>query len=91
MKEVYNVNQRGGATHVPRPTRPTISNKKETIIISAKEFQKLQEQLNTAKKHVEHVIGTIKHDGHSGTIQTDWILPDLEKVLEEIGGGEDGK
>ncbi|TRW70904.1 hypothetical protein [Lactococcus lactis] len=39
--------------------------------------EKLQEQLNTAKKHIEHVIGTIKHDGHLGTIQTDWILPDL--------------
>lgn len=55
MKEVYNVNQRGGATHVPRPTRPTISNKKETIIISAKEFQKLQEQLNTAKKALTEI------------------------------------
>ncbi|MCT0478575.1 hypothetical protein EFL16_13590, partial [Lactococcus cremoris] len=40
--------------------------------------EKLQEQLNTAKKYIEHVIGTIKHDGHLGTIQTDWILPDLE-------------
>ena len=46
----------------------------------------LQEQLNTAKKYIEHVIGTIKHDGHLGTIQTDWILPDLEKALAEIGG-----
>ncbi|MCT1172598.1 hypothetical protein EFM01_13335, partial [Lactococcus lactis] len=35
--------------------------------------EKLQEQLNTAKKYIEHVIGTIKHDGHLGTIQTDWI------------------
>ncbi|MDT2857926.1 hypothetical protein [Lactococcus lactis] len=48
--------------------------------------EKLQEQLNTAKKHIEHVIGTIKHDGHLGTIQTDWILPDLEKALAAIGG-----
>lgn len=48
-----------------------------------------QEQLNTAKKYIEHVIGTIKHDGHLGTIQTDWILAYLEKVLEEIGGDDD--
>lgn len=48
--------------------------------------EKLQEQVNTAKKYIEHVIGTIKHDGHLGTIQTDWILPDLEKALSEIGG-----
>ncbi|WP_270219348.1 hypothetical protein [Lactococcus garvieae] len=47
--------------------------------------EKLQEQLNTAKKYIEHVIGTIKHDGHLGTIQTDWILPDLEKALSAIG------
>ena len=47
--------------------------------------EKLQEQLNTAKKYIEHVIGTIKHDGHLGTIQTDWILPDLEKALATIG------
>lgn len=51
--------------------------------------QKLQEQLNTAKKYIEHVIGTIKHDGHLGTIQTDWILPDLEKALADIGGDDD--
>ncbi|MFM2785166.1 hypothetical protein NGL45_11120 [Lactococcus lactis] len=51
--------------------------------------EKLQEQLNTAKKYIEHVIGTIKHDGHLGTIQTDWILPNLEKVLAEIGGDDD--
>ena len=51
--------------------------------------EKLQEQLNTAKKYIEHVIGTIKHDGHLGTIQTDWILPDLEKALAEIGGDDD--
>ncbi|MDV2618043.1 hypothetical protein RZO27_02725, partial [Lactococcus lactis] len=50
--------------------------------------EKLQEQLNTAKKYIEHVIGTIKHDGHLGTIQTDWILPDLEKALEVIGGNK---
>ncbi|MCT0452331.1 hypothetical protein EFL15_12960 [Lactococcus cremoris] len=48
-----------------------------------------QEQLNTAKKYIEHVIGTIKHDGHLGTIQTDWILPDLEKALAAIGGDDD--
>ena len=50
------------------------------------ERDELQEQLNTAKKYIEHVIGTIKHDGHLGTIQTDWILPDLEKALAAIGG-----
>src|SRR5574337_1200625 len=50
------------------------------------DIEKLQEQLNTAKKYIEHVIGTIKHDGHLGTIQTDWVLPDLEKALEDIGG-----
>lgn len=50
------------------------------------ERDELKEQLNTAKKYIEHVIGTIKHDGHLGTIQTDWILPDLEKALEAIGG-----
>lgn len=48
--------------------------------------EKLQENLKTSKKNIEHVIGTIKHDGHSGNIQTDWILPYLEKVLEAIGG-----
>ena len=48
----------------------------------------LQEQLNTAEKNIEHIIGTIKHDGHSGTIQTDWILSDLEKTLTEIGGND---
>ena len=48
--------------------------------------EKLQEQLNTAKKYIEHLIGTIKHDGHLRTIQTDWILPDLEKALAAIGG-----
>ena len=53
--------------------------------------EKLQEQLNTAKKYIEHVIGTIKHDGHLGTIQTDWILPDLEKALAAIGKGENNE
>ena len=52
--------------------------------------EKLQEQLNTAKKHIEHVIGTIKHDGHLGTIQTDWILPYLEKALAAIGNEGSG-
>ena len=51
--------------------------------------EKLQEQLNTAKEYIEHVIGTIKHDGHLGTIQTDWILSYLEKALEAIGGDDD--
>ena len=51
--------------------------------------EKLQEQINTAKKYIEHVIGTIKRDGHLGTIQTDWILPDLEKALAAIGGDDD--
>ncbi|AAK38039.1 ORF22 [Lactococcus phage TP901-1] len=51
--------------------------------------EKLQEQLNNAKKYIEHVIGTIKHDGHLGTIQTDWILPDLEKALTAIGGDDE--
>ena len=53
------------------------------------DIEKLQEQLNTAKKYIEHVIGTIKRDGHLGTIQTDWILPDLEKALAAIGGDDD--
>ena len=51
--------------------------------------EKHQEQLNTAKKYIEHVIGTIKHDGHLGTIQTDWILPYLEKALAAIGGDDE--
>lgn len=51
--------------------------------------EKLQEQLNTAKKYIEHVIGTIKHDGHLGTIQTEWILHDLEKALAAIGGDDE--
>ena len=53
------------------------------------DIEKLQEQLNTAKEYIEHVIGTIKHDGHLGTVQTDWILPDLEKALAAIGGDDD--
>ena len=44
------------------------------------------EELIKAKKYIERVIGTIKHDGHLGTIQTEWILPDLEKALAAIGG-----
>lgn len=47
--------------------------------------EKIQEPLNTAKKYIEDAIGTIKHDGHLGSIQTDLILPDLEKALAEIG------
>ena len=47
-------------------------------------YEESEKRLNTAKKYIEHVIGTIKHDGHSGTIQTDWILPDLEKAMTEI-------
>ncbi|MCT3123649.1 hypothetical protein EFO30_11905, partial [Lactococcus lactis] len=53
------------------------------------DIEKLQEQLNTAKKNIEHAIGTINHDGHLGTIQTDWILPYLEKALAEIGGDDE--
>ena len=45
------------------------------------------EELIKAKKYIERVIGTIKHDGHLGTIQTDCILPDLEKALAAIGEG----
>ena len=45
------------------------------------------EELIKAKKYIEHVIGTIKHDGHLGRIQTEWIFPDLEKALEAIEGG----
>lgn len=59
---------------------------------AVRDNDKLQEQLNTAKKHIEHVIGTIKHDGHLGTIQTDWILPYLEKTLAAIeneGSGDE--
>ena len=46
------------------------------------------EELIKAKKYIEHVIGTIKHDGCLGIIHTDWILPDLEKALAAIGGDE---
>lgn len=49
----------------------------------------LQEQLNTAKKNIEHAIGTIKHDGYMETIPTVWILPDLEKALDEVGGNNE--
>ena len=45
------------------------------------------EELIKAKKYIEHVIGTIKHDGHLGRIQTEWIFPDLEKALEAIEVG----
>ncbi|MDT2869981.1 hypothetical protein P7H90_08440 [Lactococcus lactis] len=58
-------------------------------LTAIRENDKLQEQLNTAKKYIEHVIGTIKHDGHLGTIQTDLILPDLEKALAAIGGDDE--
>ena len=44
-----------------------------------------KEELIKAKKYIEHVIGTIKHDGCLGIIHTDWILPDLEKALAAIG------
>ena len=57
-------------------------------LTAIRENDKLQEQLNTAKKYIEHVIGTIKHDGHLGRIQTEWILPDLEKALVAIGEDE---
>ena len=46
----------------------------------------LQEHLDTAERNIEHVIGTIKYDGYLGTVQTDWILPYLEKALTAIGG-----
>ena len=49
------------------------------------------EELIKAKKYIEHVIGTIKHDGHLGTIHTDWILPDLEKALAVIEKGENNE
>ena len=51
-----------------------------------KDYLMKTEELIKAKKYIEHVIGTIKHDGHLGRIQTDWILPDLEKALAVIGG-----
>ena len=47
------------------------------------------EELIEAKKCIEHVIGTIKHDGCLGIIHTDWILPDLEKALAAIGGDDE--
>ena len=46
------------------------------------------EELIKAKKYIEHVIGIIKHDGHLGRVQTEWILPDLEKALAAIEGDE---
>lgn len=49
------------------------------------ERDKLKKQLNTTKENIEHVIRTIKHDGHLGNIKTDWILPNLEKALAAIG------
>lgn len=52
--------------------------------------EKIEEQLSTAKKHIEHVIGTIEHDGYMETIPTVWILPDLEKALTEIDSMETG-
>ena len=76
--------------------RPKLLSKRELELQEAKyryslraEREKLQEQLNTAKKNIEHAIGTIKHDGHLGTIQTDYILPYLEKALIAIGGDDD--
>ena len=45
-----------------------------------------KEELIKAKKYIEHVIGTIKHDGHLGTIPTNWIFPDLEKALQLLEG-----
>ncbi|ANT43294.1 hypothetical protein DS38502_25 [Lactococcus phage 38502] len=62
-------------------------NKLLDLIIEA--VAKLKSDNKTLKKYIEHVIGTIKHDGHLGTIQTDWILPDLEKALAAIGGDDD--
>ena len=55
------------------------------------------EELIKAKKYIEHVIGTIKHDLHLGTIQIDWcshrniiylylVDNDLVKVVEGIDG-----
>ncbi|MCT1170178.1 DUF1642 domain-containing protein [Lactococcus lactis] len=59
------------------------------LAITGYEVEKPKEQPKTAKKYIEHVIGTIKHDGHLGTIQIDWILPYLEKALAAIGGDDD--
>lgn len=76
--------------------RPKLLSKRELELQEVKyiyslraERDELQEQLNTAKKNIEHAIGTIKHDGHLGAIQTDWILPDLEKALAAIGGDDE--
>ena len=33
------------------------------------------------------LLERLKHDGHLGRIQTEWIFPDLEKALEAIEGG----
>ena len=75
---------------------PKFLNKKElelqevNYIFSLRtERDELKEQLNTAKKNIEHAIGMIKHDGYLGTIQTDWILAYLEKVLVSIGGNDE--
>lgn len=62
-------------------------NKLLDLIIEA--VAKLKSDNKTLKKYIDHVIGTIKHDGHLGTIQTDWILPDLEKALAAIGGDDE--
>ncbi|WP_348618614.1 hypothetical protein [Lactococcus lactis] len=62
-------------------------NKLLDLIIEA--VAKLKSDNKTLKKYIEHVIGTIKHDGHLGTIQTDWILPDLKKALAAIGGDDE--
>ena len=64
-------------------------NKLLNLIIEA--VAKLKSDNETTKKYIEHVIGTIKHDGHLGTIQTDWILPDLEKALAAIEKGENNE
>ncbi|MCT1228279.1 DUF1642 domain-containing protein [Lactococcus lactis] len=56
------------------------------LAITGYEVEKPKEQPKTAENYIEHVIGTIKHDGHLGTIQTDCILPYLEKALAAIGG-----
>ncbi|WP_254257774.1 hypothetical protein [Lactococcus lactis] len=62
-------------------------NKLLDLIIEA--VAKLKSDNETAKKYIEHVIGTINHDGRLGTIQTDWILPYLEKALAAIGVDND--
>ena len=68
----------GNSEDVPKPPKFNQAN-----------TDKLKEQLYTAKKNIEHVIGTIKHDSHLGTIQTDWILTYLEKVLVSIGENDE--